>query len=195
MLLPVRTAAPVEPPVSLAEVKAHLRIDHTDEDPTLDIYLSAATDYLDGPGGILGKALVTQTWLVPAAKFTSPIWLPAGLTPVQSVTEINYFDGDNVTQILDEDVYSLVINDEDGSKVVLQADQTWPTTYTRDDAVSVSVVAGYGAPNAVPGKIRQAMLLLVGDWYTNREASSPDAIKELPFAVRSLLANSRSPVI
>ena len=35
--------------------------------------------------------------------------------------------------------------------------------------------------------IRQAMLLMIGHWYENREASSPIAVHELPMAVPALL--------
>lgn len=195
MWLPVRTVEPTEPPVSLAELKAHLRIDHNDEDPTLSIYLSAATGFLDGPGGILGKALVTQTWVQAYDAFADPLVLPATIAPVQSISGIAYYDDDEAAQTLAAEVYSLVTNDACGARVVLNADQSWPTTYTRDDAVSVSFVAGYGAPAAVPAPIKQAILLLVGDWYGKREASAPGAMQEMPFAVRALLANMRLPVI
>jgi hypothetical protein len=39
-----------------------------------------------------------------------------------------------------------------------------------------------------PHTIKQAMMLLVSDWYNNREASSAAALKEIPFGVMSLLA-------
>lgn len=48
--------------VDLDVVKAHLRVDHDDEDTLIQMYLDAATQQLDGPTGILGLALGPQTW-------------------------------------------------------------------------------------------------------------------------------------
>ena len=62
MTAPIRTVAPSETPVTLADAKAHLRVDHGDEDTLIGALVSAATEYLDGWDGILGRCLVTQTW-------------------------------------------------------------------------------------------------------------------------------------
>jgi uncharacterized phiE125 gp8 family phage protein len=58
------------------------------------------------------------------------------------------------------------------------------------DAESVRIVytAGYGSTAAsVPQAIRQAMLLMVGAWYGQRETISPDNVREVPFAATALL--------
>lgn len=62
MLAPVRVTPPAEPPVSLEEAKAHLRVDFGDDDLYVAGLIEAATAHLDGWSGILGRALVTQTW-------------------------------------------------------------------------------------------------------------------------------------
>jgi uncharacterized phiE125 gp8 family phage protein len=54
--------------------------------------------------------------------------------------------------------------------------------------VTVRFVAGYGAnPGDVPEPLRQAMLLLIGHYYENREAVAAGTLTELPFAVASLV--------
>jgi uncharacterized phiE125 gp8 family phage protein len=187
MLKPVRSAAPVVAPVSLEEVRAHLRIDHTDEDPTLQLYIDAATGYLEGERGILGRVLVTQSWRQAYPLFTDPLLLPLGLQPVQSVTVIDYWDAAGAAQVVDEALYRLV-QAELGPRIERTTDAAWPVTAVRDDAVTVEFIAGEDAV-AVAAPIRQAMLLLIGHWYANRETIAAGNYAELPYAVTALLIN------
>ena len=50
-----RISAPAALPVSLEELKAHLRVEHAEEDAALTRLLGAATSALDGPTGQLGR--------------------------------------------------------------------------------------------------------------------------------------------
>ena len=54
-----RITAPSVEPIDLATAKLHMRVTHTAEDTLIPIYISAAVAYLDGPDGVLGRALVT----------------------------------------------------------------------------------------------------------------------------------------
>jgi hypothetical protein len=64
-LAPVRTVAPALNPVSLDEAKDHVgAAEFDDDDRKLEGYIDAAVAYLDGYSGILGRALITQTWKV-----------------------------------------------------------------------------------------------------------------------------------
>lgn len=206
-LRPVRTVAPSVAPISLDDVKGQSRIDAGDEDATLQLYIDAATSYLDGFSGILGRALITQTWRQDYPQFCWP-WLP-GVSPyfypywqnlgmrlavgdVQSVTSVTYYDTNNQQQTLSTSIYSLMIDDR-GAYIGLKPNQNWPTTYVRDDAVRVTYVSGYGDDaTAVPGAIRLAMCMLVAQWYENREnvilPMTRATIQNLPFAVDALLA-------
>lgn len=47
-LSPVRTAAPAELPITLAEAKAHCRVDYTDDDAFITSLIGAAVSHLDG---------------------------------------------------------------------------------------------------------------------------------------------------
>jgi uncharacterized phiE125 gp8 family phage protein len=192
MLAPVCVTPPAELPVSLDEAKAHLRIDFGDDDPYVMGLISAATAHLDGWSGILGRALVTQTWRqsLPAFPGCGVIRLP--LAPVQAVTEVTYRDGDGSEQVLDAGVYSSVLVDALGPYVRRCSGCSWPATAPMDDAVAVTFTAGYGGPGEVPQAIRHAILLLMGHWYANREPVNIGNItSNLDFAVTALLAPFR----
>jgi uncharacterized phiE125 gp8 family phage protein len=202
VLTPVRIAAPVQAPITLDQAKQHLRVLHDDEDEYIAGLIDAAADYLDGYSGVLGRALITQTWRQDFDSFwygcgyygavPSVLRLPLG--PVQRVTSITYYDTANSLQTLLTSVYEL-LNDGLGPYVALVAGQSWPAVYSRAGAVSATWIAGYGAtPEAVPSRIRTLVKLLVGHWYENREAvtvGNTQAV-ELPLAAQALIATSRS---
>jgi uncharacterized phiE125 gp8 family phage protein len=192
-LIPVRTVAPSELPVSVVAAKAHLRIDHNDEDAVVEGLIRAAASYLDGNDGVLGKAIVNQTWQVDMSAFADPVRLP--LTPVQSVTSITYFDALNATQTVPPANYALFA-DVLGSYVQPIGGAAWPAVYARADAIRITFVAGYGPAAAVPEAITQLILLLVGHWYENREAVVVGpSVAPLPMAVEALLAAKKSWVV
>jgi uncharacterized phiE125 gp8 family phage protein len=62
-------------------------------------------------------------------------------------------------------------------------------TCDRADAVTIEFTAGYGAAaSAVPAEIKQAMYLMIGHWYENRESVNVgNIVNELPFAAQALL--------
>lgn len=162
-------------PVTLAEVKQHLRVDTTDEDTLIATLITAAVDYVSGRNGYTGRVLVQQTWDYYLDAFPSgAIEIP--LPPVQSVTSITYKDRDGASQTLATSVYSANTTREP-AQIVLKQDQAWPETYQSWDAVKIRFVAGYVPTSAdsptdfasgVPAAIKAAILLTVADLYENR---------------------------
>lgn len=166
--------------VTLAEAKAHLRVDGSDEDALISGLVRAATAHLDGAKGVLGRCLLTQRWAVSWPEFSDELRLP--LAPVASVQAVKYVDVDGVSRTADASSYVAAITD---GAVIQSAD--WPATDERPGAVTVEFTAGYGNAAAVPHPIKQAILLLVGHWYANREAVNVgNIVTPLPMAVEAL---------
>lgn len=188
---PSLITAPALEPVTLEEAKAHLRVDGNDEDALIGALITTAVGYLDGWGGILGRALITQTWGETFDGFPRGDVLRLRLAPVQSVTFIKYRDSANAEQTLSTTVYEGPFTDDLGVYVALRENQVWPSTYERRDAVSVQYVCGYGGQFDVPQQVRQAILLMIGDWYANRETFSFRSAVEMPFSASALLSPLR----
>jgi len=184
MFRPVRTVAPATALVSLDEVKAHCRVDFDDDNAMLGALTQAATDFLDGWTGILGRCLISQTWRIDVYDWVGDIRMP--FPDVQSVT-VKYFDADNAEQTVSSSLYEL-LEDHRGSFVRFLDAFTEPAIYDdRSDAIQITLVAGYGDNiSDVPQAIRQAALLLIGHWYESREAVTAGAMKEVPMAVDAL---------
>lgn len=210
MALRLITAPAIEP-ISLAEAKAHCRIDHNDDDATVTFLIDVATEYLDATAGWLGVALITQTWELVVDAFPTPTpaacrpccfqITPSGTPaaaielpwpPLQSVMSVKYVDVNGLQQTMPPSEYMVDNVSKPGWVVPLT---TWPATKATANAVEIRFVAGFGDDATdVPATIRIAILLLVGHWYENREAvlaqyqGSATALP-LPFAVDALLAN------
>lgn len=184
----LKTASTV-PVVDLAVLKEHIRIDPdlTDQDAVLDEYHDAAVRVLED---YTGRSLTTQTWQASQCAFPQRFWLPRAV-PLQSVTFIKYYDASNVLQTLSASVYSVPAFAEP-AYVRLAYGQIWPVVYDRDDAVQVEYVTGATSAEAVPAPLRQAVQLLVGHYYRNRESTVVGTIaSELPMAVTALCAPFR----
>lgn len=63
-MTPYLVTAPAAQPVSLAEMKAHLRVVSTDEDADISSRLAGAIAHLDGWGGALGRCIMPQVWAI-----------------------------------------------------------------------------------------------------------------------------------
>ncbi|WP_273500782.1 head-tail connector protein [Paracoccus sphaerophysae] len=168
----VLVTAPAAPPIMLAEVKAQARVEHDDEDLLLQHYIDAATAWLDGPAGILGRCLVTQTWRAEVDAISGLIRLPF---PDSVVDRAVFTDAEG-----GELIHELELQDQQPLLRPISG-------FARPAAITFT--AGYGAPADVPAAIRQAMLLLVTQWYEHRQVTGTGTA--LPFAVEALLAPYR----
>lgn len=172
LLAPVLVSAPAVSIVTVDEAKQHARIDSDIEDSLIEAKIAAVVGYLDGWSGILGRCLINQTWRIDRPAFPACDWIRLPLAPVSSVSSVTYYDTSDASQTLATSVYAGPFTDAIGPYLRLKWGQTWPSTYERDDAVSVTFVAGYGAAaSAVPAAIKAAALLMVGDLQEFRETA------------------------
>lgn len=186
MALTVVTEPAVEP-VSLTEAKLHLRVDISDDDNLITPLIQAARETVED---ISRRALITQVWKYILDEFPSGDEIVLPLPPLQSVASITYKDQDGSSFTFSSGDY-IVNTDADPGKVVLGYGKAWPsTTLYPTGAITVQFTAGFGdASTDVPRKYIQAMLLLIGHWYENREAiQTTGAVpKEIPLAIDALL--------
>jgi len=179
------------PLLSVAEAKQHVVVDHDDDDTLLAGMVAAANDWMDGEAGVLGRALITQTWRLTLSAPPRERALRLPIPVVQSVSAITYYDETNAQQTLAADQYRLISHPEYGL-VELVDGVNWPNTYRRADALSAEYVTGYGdAAEDVPQAIRHAAALLVAYWYDNRSAATERSMSVMPMGVQALLANYR----
>lgn len=190
MLKPRLITPPAAPLVSLEEAKAHCRVDHSDDDELIKGLVNDVTDWLDGYGGVLERALINQTWRTylscwPPCKIRFP------LAPVSTIISVKYFDANNAEQTLQTmNYWEAPLEDPLSPFLAFKPNASLPTLYERLDAIAVDFIAGFGGDaTSVPAKIIRAAKLLIGHYYENREASIVGtSVAEQPLGVASLIA-------
>lgn len=181
---------PVIEPVSLAEAKAQCRVDIDDDDALITAYIAAARAWCEAHDW---RAYLTQTIELWLDGWPSDDVIEIPRPPLQSVSEIAYYDTDEVKHVLSNTVYAVDVASTPG-RARLKYNQFWPDTPLRaHSAISVTYVAGWTAAASVPATIRQAILLLVGHWYENREGSIVGSVsRSIEFGVQALLDVNRA---
>ncbi len=189
----VTTVAPEAEPVTLAEAKLHCRVDNDAEDTLLSSFVVAAREYAES---VTERTFAERTFVTRFSQFPLPgeaMLLPQ--CPLVSVTEIKYWDTLGVEQTLSSGLYRVRVDTTPGS-VEEAANETWPDTFVRGDAVKVTYKAGYGLVADCPERGKQAIKMLVGHWYENRESTAVGVdVKEVPQAVNALLWTLRTGVL
>ncbi len=183
--------APTVSPISLQQAKDHLRISHSDDDDKVQLCIDAATAYVDGEDGFLGRCLVAQTWQLTIDTFPeAEIKIP--LPPLQSIVDIIYDNPDgDATTVASTDYYVDVASEAAWVTPILGF--TWPTTLDAINTVRVKFIAGYPATTDsppdlagnVPADIKAGMLLMIGSMFENRQDEFMDNMEKFPFPFAS----------
>jgi Phage gp6-like head-tail connector protein len=210
----VITTAPAVEPISLAEVKTHLRIDTADEEGLLQALILTSRLHIEVA---LNLALITQNWScyfdqwpatltgrgVPhapaSAAFTSldphtalaasasALRLPHG--PVKSVDAVRVYADDGTFVLIPVTGFALALFSRP-ARIARRIATSLPTPGRALNGIEFAITAGFGAtPADVPSPIRQALLLLVAHWYEHRDPGEiGTAATQVPATVSALLA-------
>lgn len=162
----VFVVTPPAPVVTWEDADAHLKLEgDTSQQPEVEGMIAAATGTLDGPGGWLGRAIGSQTLEARLDNWgCGSIRLP--YPPTGDVVSVKYVDAQGAEQTIDTEGYELL-----GASLVPAYGAVWPTPRYQREAVRVRYQAGY-PEGMLPGQIRSAILLMVGDLYRFRETSA-----------------------
>ncbi len=179
-------AAPAVEPVTLAEAKAYLRVEHNDDDALIAALVAGSRIHVEAQ---TRRALITQSW-----RLSFDSWPPDGRivivpAPLKSLIAARVYDVDGNTQALNTQAFAL---DSAGSALLFAP---WALTQPGRIAagIELDVSVGYGAAATdVPEALRQAIRALTAHWYENRGlAANGRESAVLPATVNALIAPYR----
>lgn len=170
------TVQPTAHPVTLAEAKAHLKVEHTADDSYITALIGAATKMAET---CTNRIFTTRTILQRLDEWPGMTIYP-NVVPVISVVSIKYRDANGVLQTVPNTDYDT----DDTEPYRIRTKTQWPDTNNVIGNIELTYQAGYGqSASLTPEPIRHAILLIIGDMYENRQ----DSQRTLPTASEHLL--------
>lgn len=164
---PILIAAPAELPVTAADCKDLAIVEHSEDDALIEAMIEASVSHLDGFRGVLGRALVEQTWRIGLDAWSRDFVLPV---PDVSAVSLVYDDADGAEQVGPEVKIAPVAT---GTRVVLP--KSWGLPALAADSIApirVDFVCGFGGADAVPQALKIAIMQMVAHQYAEREGVS-----------------------
>jgi len=155
--------APATEPLTLSEVKIELKVDDSNEDDFITSLIVASRMWVEGHFWV---PLISQTWAMQFDKseLNTLIW-NVNKAPLISFSSVTYYDSNNELQTLAATQYETDIY---GSPARFRI-KSVPNVYDRMNALQLNFVCGYANAAAVPQPIKQAMYLMIGHYYANRQ--------------------------
>lgn len=177
-------------PVTLAEAKAHLRIVDAADDDYITSLIEAAADKIERDTGHICRArnvTIARDGFADDAQMRVPL----NYGPVNSIASVVYDADTGTEETLAAGQYRL--RQFAGLTYIIPAfGVTWPATEAIIGAVRVTFNAGYASNDDVPDTLRHAALLLIGNWYENREAVNVGGnASEVPLGYEALIRPHR----
>ncbi|MDY8109110.1 phage head-tail connector protein [Fulvimarina sp. 2208YS6-2-32] len=168
-------------PVGLAEAKAWARIERGDEDDTLALLLSAASEAAEAE---LGLALSRRKFRIVADRSPPDGVLSLKLTPLVSVDAVLAYARDGTEIAFDPALEAAIL--DDGSGVRLSG----AVRAAGVNGIDVTVTAGLAA-EAIPAEVKHAILVAAATWFEARIAAGDAVTGILPSPARRLLRARR----
>lgn len=190
MFRPVRVtpAADIPLPISVPDVKNALRVDGEDFDAEIERLIKAAVQHYEGWSGVLGIAIVEQTWRQDFGRFEDKMCLTVG--PVSSIASVKYRNDQGQISTVAADNYTL--KHDGGGQAYVRFDRTFtaPVDLYEDAPVSIEYVTGW-TDGEVPADIQTAIILFVQKHLDEAARSNWDILdrveKDLTSKYRKLI--------
>ena len=163
-----RTVDPAAEPVTLAEVKAHLRLDHDSEDDLLNGLIRAAREDVERAAGL---ALIEQSWRLALDDWPRDGCVAVPLHPVRAILSVTAYGSEGEGSLIDPASYEV---DTMSRPARLHFDGP-PGVLRALNGIEIDFTAGFGeAGPDVPDLLRRAIVLLVAHWYEFRTSYGPN---------------------
>ena len=202
----VLITGPATEPVSVAELRAHLR-EPSDPDAVLTRLIKAAREYVEETTGL---ALISQTRELTldgwpgggdglgwwdgvqdgAIIGTAPRYVELPRGPLISIASVTTYDNTNAATVWPSGNYFADTGNRPGRLALLDG-AVWPLPTRSASGIVIRYVAGHADAAAVPNALCMAVLQIAAHWYENRELMTMDAANKIPMQAGRILSRLR----
>lgn len=185
----VLIAEPAAEPLSLEEVRQHLRIPEEEDDGLLLAYLMAARRYFEDHDN---RRLCTQTWELRLQHFPASGIIEIPLRPLQVINSVKYINASGVETTVADTEYQ-VDADSFMPRLAPAPGKLWPLPlFGIFNPISINFDVGYDdVEGGIPQHLKQALLLLIGHFYENREDTTVTVLTSIPKGYDALIGAGR----
>lgn len=175
----MRIVDKVVPVATLAELKAHLRIEDEREDAIMAGWLRAATELVEQN---VGQLLVERQ--VVEELTSDPRGGRLSVVPVKRIENVAQMDSEGSWQEIEAGSYGVELLADASARFIVSAG-------VDSGNIRVRYRAGIAEhPNELPELLRQAVIRIAAHWHAHRDSAT---VKLLPDSVREMLAAMRMP--
>jgi uncharacterized phiE125 gp8 family phage protein len=178
---------PATEPLSYSDVKAYLRLNDDSEEAFVTNLITVARQIVEGQ---IWRPLISQTWAMQFdySEIGTNIY-NINKAPLLSVTDVKYYDEDNTLQTLAASQYEVDIYGSPARFRLINV----PKLKDRMNAMQLNFTCGYTNAAAVPSPIKQAMYLIIGHLYENRQdVVTGTQVHQIPDSSKYLLEPYRN---
>lgn len=176
---------PASEPVTLDELKAHLRLQNDDEDDLLNRLIKAARTHVEN---VTRRVLIAQTWRATLDRWPVKRRVLLPVVPVSAISAVRVFNDAGEASTVSASSYQL-----DATRipmaVVIKSAILAPTAFT--NGIEIDMACGYGATSDVPTPLREAVLRLAALWFENRVETGRFNLHNSSTAIEALMAPYR----
>ncbi|MGO4572809.1 head-tail connector protein [Microvirga sp. 2TAF3] len=161
-MFPILVDGPAVEPITLAEMKAHLRVDDDADDELIGGLVKAARLMVEA---VSRRILIEQRWRLMLHRWPQGGTVLLPVSPLIAIESIHVFDASGAaTEVTAEAFESDALSDP--PRIMLHGA---PEPGKIRNGIAIDLRAGFGAaPDAVPASLRLAVKILVAHWYENR---------------------------
>jgi uncharacterized phiE125 gp8 family phage protein len=179
-------AAPAAEPLSLAEAKSFLRVEHDADDAIIAALVAAARNHVEAQ---TRSALIAQTWRLVLDRWPDNGRIAPRLGPLRAVVAARVFDAANVARDIDPEAFVV----DRAAGVIAAPGWSLPAPGRTVAGIELDIEAGFGeVASDVPAKLVQAIRMLAAHWYEHRGLMAiGQPVTMMPASVNALISSHR----
>ena len=178
--------APAVEPLSLADAKSFLRVEHDADDAIITSLVSAARNHVEA---MARCALIAQTWRLVLDRWPEQGRIAPRIGPLRAVSAARVFNAAGEAGAIDPEAFVI----DRAAGVIAAPGWPLPAPGRSIAGIELDIEAGFGeAASDVPPMLLQAIRMLVAHWYENRGLIAiGQTIAMMPASVNAMISSYR----